>query len=161
MGNSIKIAEDLRALANKFKSIVEVSELLTSLGSIEQAEREAIVRKDAAYKAAEEAQAKLAALDEDLVLAQGEVSKADEQANELHRSSLDKAAQVVAKAHEDAKEIKFGAESAKAQIQNQTNEAKRELKVVFDQIKSKKDELASIEDQVAETKAKISAFIGG
>ena len=158
MSNPMKAAEDLKVLANRFRSILEVADVLEKIGSLEQAERDAASRKDRAYAEEKKAHLLLLDLDGKVALKQEAIKLAEEQAEEVVAKAKEKAQAVYAEmAEKNAAHLKQISElklSADAAII-----AKRlELDDVKSQVQAKKVELEEVSSQIAAVKSKLSSL---
>ena len=158
MSNAMKAADDLKSIAKRFQGIMEVAQILEKLGSLEQAERDAVVRKDAAYAEEKKAQLLILELDGKVAMKQEAIKKAEELAEGIVLKAKEKAQQVYnelaeknAAALKQSNEIKVLAEAAVS--------AKRvEVEDLNKQIAAKKLELEDVSSQIAAVKAKLSAL---
>lgn len=161
MSSVQKSADDLRNLANRFRSVMEVAEVLERIGSLEQTEREAQVRKESAYAQAEEAKKSLAEVSQQLEKANFELKTIEKRGLEAQESAQAKASEIVNKANRDAATIITDAKHSESEVLAAASDKLEEIKIMDRNIADKKDELAAIIKQIVDMKAKIQALVKG
>lgn len=158
MSNAMKAADDLKSIAKRFQGIMEVAQILEKIGSLEQAERDAVARKEAAYAEEKKAQLLILDLDGKIAVKQEAIKIAESQADHIVVKAKEKAQQVYnelaeknAASLKQANEIKVLAEAAVS--------AKRvEVEELNKLISAKKLELEDVSSQIAAVKSKLSAL---
>jgi len=160
MSNLIKAAEDIRSLAKRFAPIFAVADALEKIGSIEQAERDAVIRKDAAYAEEEKAKAVLAAKHEQLKAVELDIEAAKQKAEEIVSKAHAKAEEIVALSHEKSDAIVKDAKSQKEIIEKAIDSHRVKFQDLTVLIEQKKAELDKINLELEKMKAKIAAFVG-
>lgn len=149
-------ADDIRTLAGRFRNIMSLADALDGLGSIEQAtkeataardkaqaERDALVKRNAAETAQVEADVKKV-LDE-----------ADAYVAGLKAKTIAECEALVRAAQADAKEI---INNANAGAMNTTATADRAYKAALDKIKPLTAKAEALEDEIAELSEQVNAL---
>ena len=158
--NEKKATLVVRALASKFRAIIEVSEALGRIGSLEEAERNAISRKmqantdeAKANAAMEVAQGALEISLKNLEAAKASVTaiiaEAHQQANQTRGQAKIDGEAIIAEAHRKKADV-----AHEIQTLNQSKEAVRR------DLETKQKELSAIAAQIAETKSRIAQLAG-
>lgn len=160
MSNTMKASEDIKFLASKFKEILEVAEVLGRIGSLEQAERDAGIRKDAAYKAADEATATLKGRLDELSMHEGFVEDKKYLASKIEKDAAVKASSLVDAAIAKANDIVSKANNSKDLIVKEAQELSDKNNSLKKSLADGNAQLGFINDQIAEAKRKIAAFGG-
>jgi chromosome segregation ATPase len=161
MSNLSKAGEDLKFLANKFQALYSVAEVLERIGSLEQAERDALAKKDAAYAKAEEAIKKAERANATLAHAEESVEVAKTLAADHNvRAQAYYSAKVVA-AEGKAEAILAEAADKKRGVEEQTKAARAELASVQEKIQFTSKELGSLKEELVKIKASLAAFVRG
>lgn len=156
----IQAAEDIKSLAAKFKSIISVSEALEKVGSIEQAEHEALARKQKAYAAADEAIKALSARKADLEEFEKQCALKHKEHEAVVAQQESKAAAIVDEATKRSLSIFSAAKLEKASLEMKNAAARKELLAIQADVDAKAKELSVLQGNLKEVKAKISAFVG-
>lgn len=160
MSNLSHAADSIKSMAAKFKGFLEVADALDKIGSIEQAERDAIIAKDKAYKDLEEGKMALAEL-------QGDYEAADKKLIEIQKACVAKeeaakakAIDIVSEANKTAEQIIKNAEFKKTEFDKYVAQKNDALNLINSEISQKKAEYDNIVEKIKEVKAKLSAFVG-
>lgn len=161
MSNPTKAAEDLKGFANRFRAILEVADLLEKLGSLQQAERDAVIKKDAAYAAADAAVAKLSGLQAQIASLERALEEAQAKGKVMEQGAQFKAQQILAAAEAEAKEVIAAATKHRVEVDAAAKEALKELALVNSAVATKREEQAQVEKEVSALKAKIAALVKG
>lgn len=161
MSNPTKVAEDVKQLVGRFQALVDLADLLESLGSVEQAARDAESRRDVAYQAADDAQAALDVKLLKVAQAQADAQAAVAKALEAKESAGLIRAQVLSQASDDAQDILLKAGLQRKGIDEATNSAAKDLGLLNDAVRLKQEELAQVQAQVDAIKAQVSALVRG
>lgn len=151
--------EELRSFSNKFKNIISVSEFLEKIGSLDQAEKDAIIRKDVAYQAEAEAKVKLSVAQNKIDVALAEVAKANAEKDRLVDLGNQKSKEMIEDAQKrSAALIKEATDKLKL-AHEEASKVKKQADEVSAQIQLKRDEYFGLQKQLEGLKAKISDFI--
>jgi len=160
VSNLSKVAEDVKGLAKKFQSILELAAALDGIGSIEQATRDAESAKMKAYNEMELAKFSLSDAKKDLAKAEEAIKAADAKAYDIASKANEKAAEILAEAVSVSnKKIQEG-DKKKLVLDAQFNDACKELASLQAEIAGKKNELEDVKAQINSIKSKLQAFVG-
>lgn len=159
MSNAQEAAENIKSLANKFKSLFQAAEELEKIGSLEQAARDAEIRKDAAYKEADQAQAELKFLKNVINERELAVHDLEKSMDQMEVNANAKASQICSDGQAKADEILNVANQRKSMIEGEIKSARQELDRVKNEISMKNEELIHFNKEIAAMKAKVSAFV--
>lgn len=157
--NFIQVSEDLKSLANKFRNIVAVAEMCEKIGSLEQSEKEALGRKEAAQKAEAEAMGKFDSAQAKIDAAMKDVANANSKKGEIENATQVNVQKMVQEAEGKASKIIQEAKAAHADVMKKYKEASNAVEDMKAQVVSKREELAQIQKQMNDVKSKISAFV--
>jgi chromosome segregation ATPase len=160
MSDVQKAAHDFRALAAKFRIFLEVADTLERIGSLEEAERSAIKRKDSAVALETEAKASLAKVHHDLDNRKQGVKEAKEQAEVIISDAHIKAEAIRSGAKLDASVTIDAVGHEKSKVEEQVNNLRSELTRVQSQLDLKRKELEAITKQINNTRERIAALAG-
>lgn len=152
-------AEEIKSFANKFKTIISISDTLEKIGSLEQAASDALKRKDAAYADEAKAKSKLLIAESDLEKAKALVKDVEESRVKLEAFARQSASQIIEDAKAEAKKVLDSAEKMELAAKELTVGARLELNALQGEIVDKKSELRAIQKQIDELKSKIEAFV--
>ena len=160
MGELQNATDQARRLAKDFKAFILVVEAADRLGGIEQGEREAVSRREAANKAADQAEKSAREAQEAL---KAEKAKVDVVAQK-NLASLDAALKdaegVVAKANVKADEIVKAAVERKAALEALIGTLQGKLTDLGKQLDSRNADLIAVEKKIAGLKAMASGIVG-
>lgn len=159
--NHMKLSEDLNNLANKFKSLYDLSEAFQKLGSLEQAERELLARVDKAKQLADASVSEKAVQEKALETAKVAVAVEYKKAEEAKKKSEDHSASIVSDAYKLADQIEKQAESKADLFLAKAASAKSELSQLSGEVLEKKVELEKVKAELEAIKAKFAAFMKG
>lgn len=158
MSNSMNAAQDLKHIASKFRGILEVADLLERIGSLEQAERDAIIRKDLAYKEANEADLTIDSKKQELAEIEKAKAKTQLEVETMISEGKKKYDEVVSNALSQRDEILAKAQNRKLEIAQEAQALMDDMSKTKKELEIKKDELSFIQEQLKEAKRKIAAF---
>lgn len=151
--NLTQAADEIRKMLRGFKAVEQVSAALESVGSIQNAGKEA-------EKALESVKAEINKAQQDLIAASTEVLAAKDEAKKIAADAKAKAAERLEKANADANRIVADAQSkadaevvrlSSIQAQAQIEAAKRDAAAA---------ELAEIEQKITKVKAQAAKLLG-
>ncbi len=153
-------ADQTRALAKGYKAVLALVEAIDQIGSIEQSEREAKARKEAAEKAADKAKFEKDSIELAVSEAKGRLADAQAKVSAVHAQTLRDAQAVIDKANEKAGKLLSEAAALKTQAEQVLNDAKARGAEVDAQIASRKKDLQAVEKQIASLKSIASGVMG-
>ena len=159
MSNSIKAAEDIKNLAKRFQGFIEAAQYLEKIGSLEQCEAEAKVRKDKAISEANDAVAMADRKKQELKLSEDAIEQAKQKASDIEAFGQKRFSEIVQEAKEKASRVEIEAEKNKSIIMNEVEKKVNELNSLKKSIDDSKVELESIKIQIKEMKDKIAQFV--
>jgi len=157
--SSLKVADDLKAFVKKFQVLSDLADVLEKVGSLEQAERDASIRKDKAYADAANAQAVLEAKGLEVSKADTLISMKEEEAGKVYKAGQAKAAEVVEAAKVQASQIVQAGLAQKKVLEEQVSNEKMRLSDVRSQVAEAGVELQNYQAQLEDIKAKLSSFM--
>lgn len=158
MSNAMKAADDIKSLASRFRSVLEVAEVLEKIGSLEQAVRDAESKKKAAYADAEKAVSLLNDKAEELEKANAEIGKAKEASASIVAQANQKAGVIIAEAEVKAGEIISKANSDKAVVEEAIKSLNAKSVSLSGEISKQESHLADIKKHIQDAKSKISGI---
>jgi len=160
MSDILKASHDLQVLAAKFRAILEVSEALGRIGSLEEAERNALTRKMQAREDETKATAAMGVAQMALenVLKSVEATKAS--ATSIVAEANRQANQTRGQATLDGEVIVAEANRKKSDVAQEIETLRQSKEAVLRDLETKQKELSAITSQIAETKARIAQLAG-
>lgn len=158
MSNAQKAADEIINLANKFRSLFQAADALAVVGSLDQASKDAVIRKDAAYGEAEKADAELCKRKEVLAAVNKEIDEVVVRGEALEESAKLKAKCILDEAVEKAAMVSRETEMNKKAVEHEIKGLNGAIGLVKLEIDAKNRELESIISQVKLMKDKILAF---
>lgn len=147
-------------LSRMFRALQTVGEALESIGSIEQAEREAKAAKEQAIKETEKAKAEEAKAQEELKATKGKLTDAKAKADDIVSAAQAKAVEIEAVAQVDAGNIVATAKGELANMLDKVSKYHAESKALDGLIADKQAELDAINKKVEDAKARIAKIMG-
>ena len=153
MGELQNATDQVRLLAKGFKAFLQVVEAADRLGGIEQGEREAVSRREAANKAADQAEAEKDAAKERMERAKQQAVENERKAQAILEQAQTDAAGITGKAAVKASQILADAEKAKVAAHADAASARELLVETGNAIVQKKKELAAVEKAIADLRA--------
>lgn len=158
MGSPSQAAAEIKSIAARLRGFIEVADTLDKLGNLDQAVRDAETRKNAAYKDAEKVVAALKTKNDELAKADAEVKASVEKVRETVLTAEATAATIIAEAKEKAQELVRRAHEDVKNAEKQRASLVTEMAAMNDKTITKSNELAQINRQIQETKAKLAAI---
>jgi len=159
MSMKLKAADDIRTLANRFKAIIEVADMLEAIGSLEQAAQEAMNRRDAAVKAEAEQDARLLAVKMEVKEMQGGLAAIEAKGLEIEKMHQEKAAKIVDDANLEASAVLFEAQEKKAALAKEYAKIRFELDKLRDEYAAQKEVLESLKKEIEQVRGKFAKFM--
>ncbi len=158
MSSAIKAAEDIKLIASRFRGFIEAADVLARIGSLEQAENDALVKKDAAYKAADTAIEFLKAKEKEIEDVKAQFEAVEEEAEKIKNTAKDHAVFILKDAKEKAALVVKEAGTKKLEIGQQIVELRKSFAQAQSELDSKKEELAAVIEQIASVKTKLQVL---
>lgn len=159
MGNLIQAAEDIRRLAVRFKSILEVADALEVIGSIEQAEREALIRKDQAIVLEQDAIKSLQNVKLEIENEQLKLEAVKKDSQDSIRTANYSAATILEKAKLAANELIKSANSEFEKIRDQQQGLIADIAVLNNKKAAAQASLDELNENIARVKSKLASFM--
>lgn len=159
MGNLIQAAEDIRRLAVRFKSIMEVADALEVIGSIEQAEREALIRKDQAIALEQDAVKSLQNVKLEIENEKLKLEAIRKNADDVLRDANYSAATIFEKTKQKAEDIIKSANAEFNKIKNQQQVLIADIAVLDDKKKAAQVSLDELNENIAKVKSQLASFM--
>lgn len=175
MANKIQSADAIRRLAIQYQAMVEAADLLESIGSLEQASKEAEKAASAARENLKIAEEELASVkaetkkakakgDDVIALAVGagneKLEQADLEAKAIVAAANEQADLIVAKARKDADAITSGVESRRTAIAADVDALTKRADLMTAVIADKTAEVNDLELRLAKAQAQIAKILG-
>lgn len=153
-----KAADDIKSFVSRIRGFIEVADTLEKIGSIEQAEREAKAKADAARSDAASAVSDLAQKQEKVSKIDEEIAYAKKSAEEIVANANKRAMSMVDEAGTRAQEIVRDASGHKDAIVKEISDlgVKRGELSAF--IAEKEKELAAVVNKIAEAREKVASL---
>lgn len=152
-------AEELKQLAARIQPLFTVAAALEEIGSLDQAAHEAKNRKELAYKQADEAASVMEEKTNALKALEAKVVEATEQAAGIVPQARKDASKIVAESQAQAAQIVADAQVKKDAILKDVKSAENQLKSVQNQVAATGQELAELQKNLKDTKAKLASFL--
>lgn len=157
MNKTLKAADEVKKLHRMFQSLGEVVEVLDRIGSVEQAEQEAIARVEAANRDAY-------SIKEAVVEANAEaariVEKAKVFADQHIAEAMAHAGKITAAADAEADRVTTEAAKLLEVARMQVEKAESTVQACAIDVEVKTRELAEIEEKIAKAQAQINKMLG-
>lgn len=160
MGNLIQAAEDIRRLAVRFKSIMEVADALEVIGSIEQAGREALIRKDQAIALEQDAVKSLQNVKLQIENEKLKLEAIRKNADDTIRDATNSAATIFEKTKQKAEDIIKSANAEFNKIMDQKQVLIADIAVLDDKKKAAQVSLDELNENIAKVKSQLASFMG-
>lgn len=158
MSNAQKAADEIINLANKFRSLFQAADSLASIGSLEQAAKDAMIRKDKAYSEAELADRELEKRKNVLANLNKQIDDVVLKGESLEESYKEKAKSILADANAKALDVARETADKKKSIDADLSALRGLIGSVKLELDAKNIELESITSQIKSMKEKILAF---
>lgn len=153
-------ADQIKSLAAKFKGLFVLAEELEKIGSLDQAARDAQIRKEKAYADADKAMKEYEHNKIALEKAKAEIVEVEEKAKSIEASANKKASELIASAQEKIKLLQSAFDEKSLERNNKLSELHAHARNLEAEIQLKKSELASLQKEIAGVKAKVAALAG-
>jgi chromosome segregation ATPase len=152
--NLTQAADEVRKILRGFKAVEQVSAALESVGSIQNAGKEAEATLNGLKAEIQKAQ-------EELTLAKAEILSAKEEAKKVAAAAKEKADARIEKATKDAAELVAKASEEAASVSEKANAEKLDLDKVLTARDAAQRELDDLETKIAKVKAQAAKLAGG
>lgn len=158
MSNVMKAADDLKSLAARFRPFLEVAAVLEKIGSLEQAVRDAEIKKASAQKEAEKVEAQVSFAREELAKVKSEVSEVKATSNGILDNARADAGVIIKEAREEVLTIMRNAEEVKASSDANVSANRITINAQSQEIKRLEGQLAEIRNHIQEAKRRITGI---
>lgn len=160
MGKTSQAVENVRSLAAKLTSIVELCDVLDRIGSVENAEAEALKRVEKVNAEVEKAKKELLKVEENIKKAQDGVAAHNSIGEKVINEAKQEAAKIIDEAKAKAKSV---TDNAKTKAQSVIDEADKKQSLANDinvAIETKQKELSELEGKIASLKEHAAKILG-
>jgi cell division septum initiation protein DivIVA len=154
-----KLSDDLKLLANRLKPLFDAAQAFEQIGSVEQAAREAEIRKSQLNAQADEARSKLQLVVDQLEDQDKRVAAARVEADSILQNAIAKKSDLLSKAKYEAEAIVSEAYGKKSKVAEESKVLRTVLGEQDNLISEKKKELAELQSQVDQVKAKLAQIM--
>lgn len=158
MSNVMKAADDLKSLAARFRPFLEVAAVLEKIGSLEQAVRDAEIKKASAQKEAEKVEAQVSFAREELAKVKSEVSEVKATSNGILDNARADAGVIIKEAREEVLTIMRNAEEVKASSDANVSANRITINAQSQEIKRLEGQLSEIRNHIQEAKRRITGI---
>ncbi len=156
-----RAAENVQRFSELFRSVTELADAAKSIGSLEQATREAMIAKERAISERDKAEAVQAELELRVSKTQASIDKVNDGARATIATAQQEAQRLIREGEDKAAEALKGVIGRNAQLEKQLADGRVLLGEVNRQIKAKQDELAALEKKLEQVRAKVEAIMRG
>lgn len=156
MSNAMKAADDIKALATRLRSILEVADVLEKVGNLEQAVRDAENRKNAAYKESEKAVNQAEAKNEELAIIKLEIESTKAIVSDRLSQTKLQAEQIIENAKAKASNIIKEAEEMRSNSSAHVRAETLKVDALKRDIAQLEGVLTGIKNHIQEAKRKIT-----
>lgn len=152
-------SNELKNFLNKFKGLQLVSDAMEKISSLDQAEKESIIRKEKANAEERNALIALEQTKKSLDVAEQMIQNAQVKAVEIEEAAREKAAVFSEKCKAKGEEILAEYVEKKNKIQNEILKLSNELSLVSSELASEKDRLKEAQESLAKVKQHLSKIL--
>lgn len=158
MSNLNQAVNDVKSFANKFKSIIEVGEVLENLANLDNAAKEMEARKVKAKEQFKESAQKLLDIGKDIQSKKDELKILNAQSESIISNASTEANSIISNAKSKADEIIKNAGAKKFETEKEVGAMKNTLKELDKDISLKRQELENLQGTIEKTKQKIASL---
>lgn len=158
MSKITQAVNDVKAFANKFKSIIEVGEVLEQLGNLDNAAKEMEARKVKATEQFKDSAQKLVDIGNDIQKKKDEYKKLNQESEVITSRASAAADSIISDAKCKADEIIKNAGAKKFEVEKEIGSLNNTLKELQKDVILKQQELENLQGTIEKTKQKIASL---
>lgn len=158
MSHASKAAEDIKSFASRVRSFLEVADALEKIGSLEQAESEALVKADRARQEGAAAEAEANKKKADLAKVDEEIEYARKSAEEIVSNAKTRAMAMLDEAGVKANETVRMASDRKSSVESEILTAGEKLRGLLSTIAEKESVLKAVNSKIEEAREKVASL---
>lgn len=159
MSDLIKVAEDVKGLAKKFRGILELADALEEIGKLEQAAKEAQNLKQIAHDELNKIKESIEASKKDLEAAELSVSYANAKADKIVEAAHAKGSDIINQAVLKSNDVAWGIEKNKRSMDEKFISAGKELASIETDVVLKKQELEAVKKELEAVKQRFASLL--